>query len=108
MPRAQAIRPKDLITFFRTSSLDAADIMLDLCKAEVQARQQKSADAKAKAAETTGATIANLGKTKKAKPAKKAKAPKAAGPTVVVPPAAPPTAPETEQPGAGDAEQAGA
>lgn len=64
------IKPSDVVEFFEKSSLDAANIVFDMVKAKVDARNQKSKDAKAKQAKAGGAAAAAPKKAKTTGPKK--------------------------------------
>lgn len=74
MPRPQISTAGRIVEFFKTSPLETADLVLGLCKDEVSTRQQKSRDAKARAAAPASVAGPAAVATKKAKGAKKVKA----------------------------------
>lgn len=80
MPKNQISPAGRIVEFFKTTPLETADLVLGLCKDEVNTRKQKSRDAKARAAAPAGETAtgasAAAAPAKKAKASKKAKGPK--------------------------------
>lgn len=92
MPRAQLSAPGRIVDFFRTSDLQNATLVLDLCKDAVRERLTRSQKAKDKAQEsrqTVGgpapaAPVAQAGPKKVAKKKAKAKARKSATPRSAV------------------------
>lgn len=70
-----SIKPAQIVEFFEKSSLDAMNIVFDMVKGKVDARNQKSSDAKAKQAKSASAAAAPKKKAAAKKSHKKKAAP---------------------------------